>query len=408
MTGITMLPGGGITAPRGFRAGGAYAGVKTYGDGPRLDVGLWCPDRPAVVSAMFTRNAVVGESLRWTREIVAAERSVAAVVVNSGNANCVTGRQGAADAAALARSAAAHLGVAPEAVLVGSTGVIGRPLPMDRLGAGIAACTPTADAAGGTAFARAILTTDTRPKEAAARVETAAGIYTVGGCAKGSGMIHPDMATMFGFLATDAPVERAWLDRTLRGAVDGSFHLVDVDMDTSTCDMVVALASGAAGGEPVDDGHPAAGPLAAAITQVARALAREVARDGEGATCLLTATVTGAPDDGAARRVARTIVSSPLVKTMVTGRDPNWGRVLMAAGRAGVPFELAAVDVSLAGHAVVAAGEPLAVDLGAVSRAMGAPEVTIEVHLGGGPGQAEAWGCNMTADYVRINADYTT
>lgn len=405
---LQWIEGGGVSSPAGFRAGAAYAGLRTYGEQPGFDVGLLVADGPCAVAGLFTRNAVVGEALLLTRERVAGG-TARAVVVNSGNSNCVTGEQGAADARRMAALAAARLGTAEDEVLVGSTGVIGQPLPMERVERGIGAIEVASD--GGLAFARAIMTTDTRPKQVAVRVPTSAGApgYIVGGAAKGSGMVHPDMATMFAFLTTDAPATPGWLDRTLRAATDRSFHMLDIDMDTSTCDMVLALASGAAGGEPIDDdGHPHAQALAGAIEAVATALAREVARDGEGARTLIEVVVEGAagPDD--ARRAARTIASSPLVKTMVAGRDPNWGRVMMAAGRSGAAIDQRRASVWIGSHAALAEGRLTAVDPALISRAMDAPEVQLRIDLGCGADSATAWGCDLTEQYVRINADYTT
>ena len=396
---------GGVTAPAGFRAGGSYAGIKTYGPEPRLDVGLLVSDPPCTVAGVYTRNAVVGEPLRLTRER-AALGSARAIVVNSGNANTATGPQGAADAVRMAALAAAALGVEERELLVASTGVIGRPLPMDRIAAGIAAIEPSAD--GGEAFARAILTTDTRPKQAAVRVAAAGRAYTVGGAAKGAGMIHPDMATMFGFLTTDAPAERAWLEATLRRVSDRSFNMIDVDMDTSTSDMVLLLANGAAGGEPITDGHPAAEPLAAALEAVAVTLARDLARDGEGARTLIEVVVTGAASLEDARLAARTISSSPLVKTMVTGRDPNWGRVLMAAGRSGAAIDAQAASVWIGEHCPFERGAPRTVEAAAIAAAMDRDEACIRIDLAAGEATATAWGCDLTEEYVRINADYTT
>jgi len=402
---VDWIEGGGITAPRGFRAGAAYGGVRTYGDEPRYDIGLLVADAPCAVAALFTRNAVVGEALRLTRERVTSGRA-RAIVVNSGNANTATGQQGAADARRMAELAATHLGLDPAEVLVGSTGVIGRPLPMEKIEAGIAAIAVDRD--GGARFTRAIMTTDTRPKAAAVQCTVAGHTYTVGGAAKGSGMIHPDLATMFGFLTTDAPADHAWLQATLREVCDRTFNMVDVDMDTSTCDMVIALASGAAGGEPITAGHPAAPALAHAIEAVATHLARELARDGEGARTLIEVVAEGAASIEDARRAARTIASSPLVKTMVTGRDPNWGRVMMAAGRSGAAIDQDAASVWIGEHCALDSGRPTAVDLALISKAMGAAELRIRVHLGAGAATAIAWGCDLTEDYVRINADYTT
>ena len=404
-TQLEWIEGGGITTPAGLRAGATYAGVRTYGDEPRYDLGVLVADAPAVVAGVFTRNAVVGEALRLTRERVATGRAQA-IVVNSGNANTATGSQGAADARRMADLTAERLGIASQDVLVGSTGVIGRPLPMDLIEAGIASIEVARE--HGAAFSRAIMTTDTRPKSAAVRCRAGNQAYTVSGTAKGSGMIHPSLATMFGFLTTDAPVEAGWLQHTLREICDRTFNMIDVDMDTSTCDMVIALAIGAAGGDVVTATHPAAPALTNAFDAVATYLARELARDGEGARVLIEVIAEGAASTEDARRAARTIASSPLVKTMVTGRDPNWGRVLMAAGRSGAAIDQDAASIWIGGHCAFDRGRPAVTDLALISQAMAQPELSIRVHLGAGHATATAWGCDLTEEYVRINADYTT
>ena len=400
----------GVTAPSGFRAGGAYAGIRGYGPEPRYDVGLLVSEAPCVAAGLFTTNAVVGNALAWTRDRVRGSdrERVRAVVANSGNANTWAGEQGPRDARRMAGLAASRLGLAETEVLVGSTGVIGRPLPMALVERGIGDVELGADSASATTFARAIMTTDTRPKEAARRVSHGGRTYTVGGAAKGSGMIHPRLATMFAFLTTDAPVAPGWLDATLRAVAADSFEMLDVDMDSSTCDMVLALANGAAGGAPVDGGHPAAPALASAMAGVATELARELARDGEGAETLIEVVVEGAFDESEARLAARTIVSSPLVKSMVTGRDPNWGRVAMAAGRSGARLDPARARIWIAGLPAFEGGAPAETAEDDLREAMEAPEVVIRADLGVGSARATAWGCDLTEEYVRINASYTT
>lgn len=401
------IEGGGVTTPAGFVAGGTYAGIKTYGPEPRLDVGILAAEGgPLVAAGVFTRNGVVGHSVTHNRRILAARSDVRGVVCNSGNANTVTGTQGAADCERMASLAGARFGVSSDEVLVGSTGVIGRMLPMAKIEAALEAIEATRE--GGYDFARAIMTTDTHEKQCAVRFTVDGRTYHVGGCAKGSGMIHPDMATMYGFVTTDAPVTPEWLKATWKAAVDRSFNMVDVDMDTSTSDMGIVLASGAAGGDPITEGHPAATPLAAAIEAVATRLAKAIARDGEGATCLIEVTVTGAATSDDARVAARTVSSSPLMKTAVTGRDPNWGRAMMAAGRSGARIDQDRASVWIGPHCVLDRGQPTSVDLKAVSEAMGGEVVAIRVDLGVGEAQATAWGCNLTSEYVSINADYTT
>ena len=403
---IEWIEGGGLTSPAGFVAGATYAGIKTYGDDPRLDVAILAANAPCTVAGVFTRNQVVGEPVTWDRAVLAAGRPMRGLVCNSGNANTVTGDQGTRDVRRMAELAAARLGAAPEEILVASTGVIGRLLPMDKMERGIADVTLEAD--GGHRFGRAIMTTDTVQKECAVRVEAGGRTYIVGGCAKGSGMIHPDMGTMFAFITTDAPAAQAWLDATLRAVSDRTFNMVDVDMDTSTSDTALIFASGAAGGDAIAAGHPAAAALEAAIDAVARRLARWIASDGEGATALLEVVAEGGATYDDARLAAKTIASSPLVKTMITGRDPNWGRVMMAAGRSGATFDQRAASVWVGDHCVLDRGQPTSVDLKLVSAAMAGEEVLLRVHLGAGDATATAWGCNLTNEYVSINADYTT
>jgi glutamate N-acetyltransferase/amino-acid N-acetyltransferase len=403
---LEWIPEGGVTSPRGWRAGATYAGVRTYGDEPRFDLGLLASDRPAAVAGVFTKNLVFGPAVALDRERVANGRGQA-IVANSGCSNTVTGEQGERDARRMTALVAASLGIPEEDVFVASTGVIGRHLPMHLIEPGLASIRLSEE--GGAAFARAIMTTDTRPKSHAARFSSSdGGTYSVGGVAKGSGMVHPDMATVFCFLTTDAPADASWLQQALREVADVSLNMVDVDMDTSTSDTMLLLANGAAGGSPVDASHPDAPRLRAAIEAVAIELARDLARDGEGARTLIEVRACGAATVEDARRAARTVASSPLVKTMVTGRDANLGRVLAAVGRSGARVELDRTSVWIGDHAAFERGAPSDVPYALISQAMDAPEVVIRVDLGLGAGEAVAWGCDLTEGYVRINADYTT
>ncbi len=402
---IEWLTDGGVTSPAGWRAGAVYTGMKSYGDEPRRDLGILVSDAPCAVAGVFTRNAVVGPAVRLTRDRV-ANGVAQALLVNSGVANTVTGDQGARDARRMTALAAERVGVAEDGMLVGSTGVIGRMLPMDVVERGIASVTLSPD--GGGEFARAMMTTDTFAKQHAVRFHVGGRSYTVGGAAKGSGMIHPDMATCFCFLTTDAPAEPKWLRSTFREVADISINMIDVDTDTSTSDTMLVFANGGAGGEPVAEGHPAAAPLREALEAVATALARDLAGDGEGAKTLIEVVVEGAASKADARLAARTVTSSPLVKTMVTGRDPNWGRVMMAIGRSGAAVDERTTSVWIGDHQVLAHGTPTEVDLAQVSAAMEGDEVLIRVELGKGDARATAWGCDLTAEYVSINAEYTT
>ncbi len=402
---LEWIEGGGITSPLGFAAGGVYAGIKSHGPEDRLDLGLLVADRPCTVAGIFTKNRVCGAPVTLCRERV-ARGSAQALVVNSGCSNVAMGERGLADARTMTELAAKHLGLDAQQVLVGSTGVIGRPLPMEKIRAGLARISTKRES--GLDFARAIMTTDTVHKARALRVRVGGQTYTVGGVAKGAGMVHPDMATVFGFFTTDAAVPAALLQDMLRKAGDVSFNMVDVDMDTSTSDTMLLFASGAAGGGTIAAGSPEAAALQAAIEKLAIELARDLARDGEGARTLIEMVVQGAASRQDARIAARTVVSSPLVKTMITGRDPNLGRVMMALGRSGAQIEVERTSVWIGEHCAFERGAATQLDYALISKAMDAPEVQLRADLGLGTHSATAWGCDLTEDYVRINADYTT
>ncbi|QYJ15919.1 Arginine biosynthesis bifunctional protein ArgJ [Rubrobacter xylanophilus DSM 9941] len=400
--GITELSGGAL-APEGFVAGAAACGIREEG---RLDLGLLLSERPAVAAAVFTRNRVKGAPVVVSREAVGRGR-VRAVVANSGNANAATGRGGLEDARAMQRLAARELGLRPEEVAVASTGVIGERLPMERVEAGIRRA-----AAGlgrdGSGFAAAILTTDTRIKQAAVRVEVEGAEFTVGGTAKGSGMIHPNMGTMLAFLTTDAALEGETLRGALSRAVDRTFNRVTVDGDTSPSDMALLIANGAAGGGVLAPGSPGHAAFEEALEEVGRRLAREIARDGEGATKLLEVVVEGAPSEEDAARLARSVAGSNLVKAAVAGEDANWGRVLTALGYSGAGFDPEGVEIHFGPVLVFAGGEPVEHDISAANAALGGEEVGIRIRLSGGSAAAAAWGCDLTSRYVEINGSYRT
>jgi len=403
---MQWLESGGITTPKGFSAGGVYTGIKTYGDAPRFDLGILLSDRACTTAGVLTKNTVQGPAIARARHLLNAGNQARAICANSGNANTVTGQQGIRDTERMSVLTAERFGIDPNEIFICSTGVIGRLLDMPPIEQGINAIELASE--GGSQFARAILTTDTRTKEAAIQLEVDGITYRIGGCAKGSGMIHPDMATMFGFITTDAPVDKVWLQAALGVIADRTFNMLDIDMDTSTSDTVLILANGASGGEPIGRGHPAAGLFATALEAVARHLTRELARDGEGANTLIEVVVNGAVSGTDARRAARTVASSPLIKTMVTGRDPNWGRVMMAIGRSGAKVEQDRVSVWVGAHCVLDEGTPTAVDLERVSEEMNTDEVQIRIDLMIGEESATAWGCDLTSEYIHINADYTT
>lgn len=397
---LALDTSGSATSPQGFAAGATYAGIKTYGDG-KLDLAILASDRLCTAAATFTKNRLHSAAIDVNRAHL-ADGKAQAVVVNSGVANSSTGARGIADARRMADLVARNLGIPPADVLVCSTGVIGHFLPMEKIEPGIDAIGLAPGA--GPEFARAIMTTDTRPKHAALRF----GPYTLGGCCKGSGMIHPNMATMLAFLTTDAPVEQGFLRRSLGRAVDLSFNLVSVDGDTSPSDTAILLANGAAGGETIGDGSAYAEEFAGALDALCIYLAKEIARDGEGATRVMDVTVRGAASESEARQLARELTTSYLLKSAVYGADPNWGRIVAVVGRSSVAVSEPHLAVTLCGHRVFEDERPTGFDPDRVAAAMRGDTVTIEVDLGVGEGMANGWGCDLTEDYVKINADYHT
>lgn len=393
-------PEGLPTTARGFSAGATYAGIKTFGEG-KLDVALLASDRPCAVAGVFTKSVMHSAPVDLDRDHLDDGKGQA-VVVNAGVANASTGSRGLDDARTMALVAARKLGLDPRDVFVCSTGVIGQFLPVARIEKGIEAIVITPK--GGDEFTRAIMTTDTRPKHGAARF----GPYTLGGCCKGSGMIHPNMATMLAFLTTDAPVDRHFLQTELHHAVDRSFNLVSVDGDTSPSDTVLLFANGAGGGEAIHRGSPYAAEFSAALEALCIYLAKEVARDGEGATKLIEVTVTNASSIEDARKLVRLLTTSYLLKSAIHGADPNWGRIVAVIGRAEVRLREELVTVDLCGQRVFQAGQPTTFNEATVAEAMKGGTVTIGVDLGAGPATATGWGCDLTAEYVSINADYHT
>ena len=392
----------GVTAPRGFLAGSTYCGIKTGG----RDLTLLLSEAPCAAAAVFTKNKVQAAPIAVNRRHLAATGGRArAVIVNSGNANACTGDRGERDAEETAALVAARFGCEPEEVLVASTGVIGVPMPMEKLRRGIQEIAVSRE--GGHEAALGIMTTDTRPKEISLLAEFPEGI-AFAGMAKGSGMIHPNMGTMLAFVTTDAAVEPTFLARALARSVDRSFNMISVDGDTSTNDTVIVLANGLAGNAVIRDESQAAALFQEALDAVTTHLAREIARDGEGATKLIEVRVRGARDEHEARLAARAIASSNLLKAAVYGADPNWGRILCAAGYSGADVDERVADVTVGEIALMRRGEILKFDRKAASEAMRGAEVLIAVNLNLGDGDAVAWGCDLTEQYVKINAEYTT
>jgi glutamate N-acetyltransferase / amino-acid N-acetyltransferase len=392
---------GGVAAAPGFAAAGVECGVR--GEGVR-DLGLLFSEVPCEAAAVFTRNVLKGAPLVVTREAVEGG-GVRAVVANSGISNAATGRRGIEDAREMQGLAAEALGIGTEEVAVASTGVIGVRLPMDRISAGIRAA---AGGLGGAGFAEAIMTTDTREKEAVARVEIGGKTVTVGGTAKGSGMIHPNMGTMLAFLTTDAAVDKESLGETLRRVTNRTFNRVTIDGDTSPSDMALLMANGAAGNEPLNLDSPDYPVFAGAVEGVARELAKEIARDGEGASRLVEVVVEGAADEERAAALAKSVVGSSLVKAAVFGEDANWGRVVTAMGYSGVDFDPERVELWFGPVKVFSGGEPVPHEEAEANATLAGGEVRISARLGEGEASATAWGCDLSYEYVRINGSYRT
>ncbi|MCI0792083.1 MAG: bifunctional glutamate N-acetyltransferase/amino-acid acetyltransferase ArgJ [Chloroflexi bacterium] len=401
---IEFVDGGTVTTPGGFRAGATYAGLKTFAE-DKLDLGLILSKAPCNAAGVYTTSTIVSPSVTVTKEHVGGG-PVRAVVVNAGIANTCVGNQGFEDAKEMAALAAQHLGVQQREVVVCSTGIIGVELPMSLIRTGIDQIILTDD--GGHAVARAMMTTDTRPKEVAVTFQLDGRQVTMGGVTKGSGMIHPNMATMLAFITTDAAVDPEYLRPTLREVADASFNMMTVDGDTSTNDTLLVLPNGTAGNRPITAGSADAETFKEALLAVCVHLAREMARDGEGASRLITVDVVGAVDIGDARKAARSIASSSLVKSAVYGADPNWGRVLMALGKSGASAEESKIDLFLNGVCIMQNGLPVPFHRDAVVALMRGPEVTFRVQLNLGEGDATAWGCDLTEEYVIINSAYTT
>jgi len=414
----------GVTAAKGFRAGAATCGIKTSG---KPDLAVLVCEVEAAAAAVFTQNRVVGSPVIVSREHLARRSTMRGVVVSSGNANTCTGEQGVADAREMVALVARRVGCEPEALLIAQTGVIGRPLPMDKVRAGIpAAC---ADLAAGcdadAAFAGAIMTTDTVRKQAGTRVALAGRTVTIGGATKGVGMVAPNMATTLSFLSTDAAVEPKFLQDALGRAVGRTFNCLTVDGHTSTSDTMAVLASGfamqgKAGRRPgvaglcpgeagaVVGGTPEGNLFEAALHAVCDSLARQIVADAEGGTKVIEVRVTGAASDDEARRAAGAIANSPLVKCAFFGQDPNWGRIVSAAGMAGISSGPETMRLALGSVVIFERGTPVAADRAALKAVMAAREIAVHLDLGAGRGRARFLTCDLSYDYVKINAEYTT
>src|SRR5579862_7713036 len=394
---------GGVTTPRGFKAAGISAGIKASG---APDLALLVSDTPARAAAVFTTNRVQAAAVLVSREHLTRSGGLTrAIVVNSGCANACTGDAGMRDARAMTDATAQLVGCTTDQVLVASTGVIGVALPMDKVRSGVPKAFHALGADQGSAASRAIMTTDPFPKEAAIQIAIGGRAVSIGGMAKGSGMIEPMLATMLAFVTTDADVPTPLLSRALTEAVDESFNAITVDGDCSTNDCVMLLANGASG-VAIDDQSYAA--FLDGLRAVCRELALGIVRGGEGATKLVTVRVTGAASAAEARKAAKTIANSLLVKTALHGGDPNWGRLICAAGRAGVAFDASRAAVTIGSIVLFRNGQPYDELAPKAAEYLKGKEIDVGVDLGAGTASSTVWTCDLSAEYVRINADYRT
>jgi len=396
-----LIPSGTITSAKGFLAGAIHAGIKTKDE---LDLAILYSEMPCVAVGLFTSNRIKSAPVILSQRRL-IKRQAQAIVVNSGCANACLGEQGIADASEMASLTARKLAIKAEDVLVASTGITGIPLPMDRIRYGIKETELNGD--GGHDFTKAIMTTDTRPKEIAVRVDVEGSKFIIAGVAKGAGMIHPNLATMLCFIATDALINADFLQSSLQDAVDTSFNMISIDGDTSPSDCAFLLANGLAGNKIISFGN--GGAFQEALDEVCTYLAKSIARDGEGATKLIEVTVEGAIKQAEARQAVRTIVSSPLVKAAIHGNDPNWGRIVAALGRSGIELIEDKLDVYLNDTCVMKHGCSAPFNKEEMSMTLShSDNVLIRICLNLGEGTATAWGCDLSEEYVTINSAYTT
>ena len=396
---------GGVTAPKGFYAAGIHAGIKSA---PSLDLALLTSEREGPIAGVFTQNQVQAASVTLNKRQL-KNKTGQAIIINSGNANACTGAQGLANAKEVRKLTAHHLGLPSRLIYGGSTGVIGRSLPMPALRLGIPKVIAQLHRQNHAKAAEAIMTTDTTLKEIACQAKIGGQVVTIGGMAKGSGMIHPNMATMLAYLTTDAVIAPQALQRSLTQAVDQTFNCISVDGDSSTNDTVLCLANGLANNSRITYGTRDWKAFHSLLNTVCESLALQICQDGEGATKLVTILVEGTKTKGAAKQIAQTIATSMLVKTALFGEDPNWGRIVAAIGRAGVPLNPIYITVKFDGVVVVREGQRVSAQAdNHAQKVMRKKEFTVSVSVGKGTGFHRMWTTDLSYDYVKINASYTT
>lgn len=398
-----ILEDGHVTSAKGFTAGGTHTGIRKS----KLDFGWIHSDVPATAAGVFTLNSFQAAPLKVTKANIAVEQKLQTVIVNSGNANSCTGDQGMEDAFEMAQLTAKEKGIKDHYVGVASTGIIGIPLPMDKIRIGISAINDKASQYP-EYFENAILTTDIVTKHLAVEVEIDGKNITIGGAAKGSGMIHPNMATMLGFVTTDAAIETESLQHALKAATNQTFNMITVDGDSSTNDTVLVLANGRQENNPLNPNHPQWKKFTTAFHYVCQQLAKSIARDGEGAKKLLEVEVKGAKTETAAKEIAKTVISSNLVKTAIYGSDANWGRIVTAVGYSGQAIDPDKVSVSIGPITVFEKGLGLLYNEEEATHYLLGDDIKLIINLNQGTEKATAWGCDLTYDYIRINASYRT
>jgi glutamate N-acetyltransferase/amino-acid N-acetyltransferase len=401
---IKLLRDGNVTTPKGFQAGGLHCGIKRK----RLDLGWIYSEVPAAAAGVYTTNLFQAAPLVVTQESIAVEKKLQGILVNSGKANACTGELGLQNAYEMRKMFATEIGIEEHFAAVVSTGVIGEHLPMQKLQEGIATISEQKTTAQVEQFEQAILTTDTCTKHVGVQMEIDGKVVSIGGAAKGSGMIHPNMATMLGFVTTDVHIAQEDLWQALKQVTNKTFNMITVDGDTSTNDMVLVLANGMAGNQQLTKEHKDWDRFVQGLDIVCQDLAKKIARDGEGATKLIEVHVEGALNDEAAQAVGKSVIGSSLVKTAVFGTDPNWGRIVCAVGYSGQFLNPDQVKVSLGNITVVENGLPVVFEEDEAKEYLEQENIQILVQLNQGPGKAVCWGCDLSYDYVRINASYRT
>ncbi|MBA32146.1 MAG: bifunctional ornithine acetyltransferase/N-acetylglutamate synthase [Chloroflexi bacterium] len=400
-----IISNGNIASPKGFLAGGVFAGLKSPGK-DKKDIGIIYSENLAKITGTFTKNTIVSPSVTVSRDRIEKYGEAQAIVVNSGCANCAVGEQGLIDAKEVTKITSKHLDIEDNHTLIASTGVIGVELPIALMRKFIPKIKISKNA--GSDFSNSILTTDKRKKEIAVEVRNKNQNYKIGGSSKGSGMIHPNMATMLAFITTDANIDKNFMQKTLRECVNLTFNQIDVDGDQSTNDSVFLMANGQSNGNEINEKSSDADEFYKALLQVCKHLATEIARDGEGATKLIEVTVEGAKSDKDALLASRECASSLLVRTAVYGRDPNWGRIFMGIGKAEIELEESKIDVYINDIQIVADGKAISYNTLSVVSALGEDDVKIKVNLNLGKGFGQAWSCDLTEEYVIFNSAYTT